>query len=64
MMTENISWLMKTPSGDCNFKGALKRATNEEIQTTISNLDGKSGVKTKLKALEAELKRRSKKSDI
>lgn len=64
MMTENISWLMTTPSGDCNFKGALKRATNEEIQTTISNLDGKSGVKTKLKALEAELKRRSKKSDI
>lgn len=64
MMTENISWLMTTPSGDCNFKGALKRAANEEIQTTISNLDGKSGVKTKLKALEAELKRRSKKSDI
>lgn len=64
MITENISWLMTTPSGDCNFKGALKRATNEEIQTTISNLDGKSGVKTKLKALEAELKRRSKKSDI
>lgn len=24
MMTENISWLMTTPSGDCNFKGALK----------------------------------------
>lgn len=63
MMTENISWLMTTPSGDCNFKAALKRATNEEIQATISNLDGKSGVKTKLKALEAELKRRSKKSD-
>lgn len=61
MMTENISWLMTTPSGDCNFKDVLKRATNEEIQTTISNLDGKSGVKTKLKALEAELKRRSKK---
>lgn len=64
MIIENISWLMTTPSGDGNFKSALKRATNEEIQTAISNLDGKSGVKTKLKALEAELKRRSKKSDI
>lgn len=62
MMTNNISWLMTTPSGDCNFKSALERATEEEIQTVISNLDGKRGVKTKLKALEAELKRRSKKT--
>lgn len=61
MMTNNISWLMTTPSGDCNFKSALERATEEEIQTVISNLDGKRGVKTKLKVLEAELKRRSKK---
>lgn len=62
MMSNNISWLMTTPSGDCNFKSALERATNEEIQETISNLDGKNGVKTKMKALEAELKRRSKKA--
>ncbi len=62
MMTNNISWLMTTPSGDCNFKSALERATNEEIQATISNLEGKSGVKTKLKALQVELKRRNKKS--
>lgn len=60
-MTNNISWLMTTPSGDCNFKSALGRATNKEIQETISNLDGKIGVKTKLKALEAELRRRNKK---
>lgn len=60
-MTNNISWLMTTPSGDCNFKSALERATDEEIQETISNLDGKIGVKTKLKALEAELRRRNKK---
>lgn len=59
MMTNNISWLMTTPSTDCNFKSALERATNEEIQTTISNLDGKKNVKTKLKALEAELRRRA-----
>ena len=58
MMSNNISWLMTTPSGDGNFKSALKRATNEEIQATISNLDGKSGVKTKLKVLEADLRRR------
>lgn len=62
MMSNNISWLMTTPSGDCNFKSALERATNEEIQEAISNLDGKNGVKTKMKALEAELKRRSKKA--
>lgn len=60
MGNKNISWLMTTPSGNCNFKSALERATDEEIQATISNLDGKSGVKTKLKALEAELKRRNK----
>lgn len=58
MMSNNISWLMTTPSGDCNFKNALKRATDEEIRETINNLDGKIGVKTKLKALEAELRRR------
>lgn len=62
MMTNNISWLMTTPSGDCNFKSALERATEEEIQTVISNLDGKTGVKTKLKALEAELRKRSKRT--
>lgn len=62
MMTKNISWLMTTPSGDCNFKSALERATEEEIQTVISNLDGKTGVKTKLKALEAELRKRSKRT--
>lgn len=62
MMTKNISWLMTTPSGDCNFKSALERATEEEIQTAISNLDGKTGVKTKLKALEAELRKRSKRT--
>ncbi len=59
-MTNNISWIMTTPSGDGNFKSALKRATNEEIQLAVSNLDGKSGTKTKIKVLEAELKRRNK----
>lgn len=59
MMSNNISWLTTTPPGDCNFKSALRRATDEEIQEAISNLDGKSGVKTKLKALEAELRRRA-----
>lgn len=59
MMSNNISWLMTVPSGDGNFKSALERATDEEIREAISNLDGKSGVKTKLKALEAELRKRS-----
>lgn len=60
MMSLNISWLMTTPSGDCNFKSALQRATDEEIKETIANLDGKKNVKTKLKALESELRRREK----
>jgi hypothetical protein len=59
MISNNINWLTTTPPGDCNFKSALERATNKEIQATISNLDGKNGVKTKLKALEAELRRRA-----
>lgn len=59
MMSNNISWLMTTPSTDCNFKSALKRSTDEEIKATIANLDGKRNVKTKLKALEAELRRRA-----
>lgn len=59
MMTNNISWLMTTPATDGNFKSALSRATNEEIQATINNLEGKSGVKTKLKTLNTELRRRA-----
>lgn len=62
MMTNNISWLMTTPSGDCNFRSALERATEEEIQMVISNLDGKTGVKTKLKAFKAELRKRNKRT--
>lgn len=60
MMSSNISWLMTTPSGDCNFKSTLERATDEEIKEAITNLDGKKNVKTKLKALESELRRREK----
>lgn len=59
MITNNIIWLMTTPSGDCNFKNALANASDKEIQETIFRLDGKSGVKTKLKALEAELRKSS-----
>lgn len=59
MATNNINWLMTTPSGDCNFKSALTRATEEEIRETITRLDGKKNVKTKLKSLEAELRRRT-----
>ena len=58
-LANNISWLMTTPCGDCNFKSALGRATEEEIQETMSRLSGKDGVKTKIKVLEAELRKRS-----
>lgn len=59
-MSLNISWLMTTPCTDCNFKSALQRATVEEIKETIRNLDGKNGVKTKIAALERELRKREK----
>ena len=60
MMTDNISWLMTVPSTDCNFKSALDRSTDEEIRAAIESLEGKNNVKTKLKALRAELRRRTK----
>lgn len=58
MMTNNISWLITTPATDGNFKSALSRATDEEIKEAISGLEGKSGIKTKLKVLESELRKR------
>ena len=59
-MGDNMGWLVTVPPGDNNFKSTLKRATDEEIRGAINSLDGKDGVKTKVKAMEAELKRRNK----
>lgn len=53
------SWLASCPSGDTNFKNHLGQASKEEIEELIVEMPEKGNV-TKIKALKAELKRRSK----
>lgn len=53
------SWLASCPSGDSNFKTHLGQASKTEISELIAELPEKGNV-TKIKALKAELKRRSK----
>lgn len=59
-MTEHYSWLLTVPCTDTNFIQHLAKAPEEEIHQVIKELTGKSGVKTKLVALERELRRRKK----
>lgn len=66
MMSNNISWLTTVPANDQNFKDHLKAATKDEIETAIGILQSQrrivSGVpignKTKIVALERELRKR------
>ena len=66
-MSNNISWLTTVvPASDIGFKGHLKAATKDEIETAIGILQNQrrivSGVpignKTKIAALERELRKR------
>lgn len=66
MDSDNIGWLTTVPSTDINFKGALKRATDDEIRESLRIMDvqyrlltGKPiGNKTRIAALERELRKR------
>ena len=58
MIGTNIDWMVTTPATDCNFKSALERSTYAEICEAISQLEGKKGTKTKIAALERELRKR------
>lgn len=53
------SWLESCPVNDCNFKPHLKSASDEELQELINKLP-EHGNKTKLKVLQAELRKRLK----
>ncbi len=55
----NFSWLISTPISDDNAKNALKRASMEELKAVLAFLP-QEGNKTKLKAIEAEIRRRQK----
>ena len=57
-MTNHYSWLKTCPPNDCNFKGHLGLASEEEIKQLLSELT-EQGNKTKIRLLKAELKRRN-----
>lgn len=54
---EDKAWLKSCPTGDGNFKAHLKTVTEQEIQELIEELPEQGNI-TKIKALQAELKRR------
>ena len=56
----NQSWLYGTPSSDGNFKMALRRATAEELQEVLAALP-EAGNKTKISAIQREIRRRERK---
>lgn len=60
MNNEVIKWLVGAPASDMNFKTNLKRATAAEIRETLKIIEGRREVKTKEKALRAELRRKEK----
>lgn len=55
----NFSWLMHTPISDVNAQSALKRASVDELKAVLAFLP-QEGNKTKIKAIQAEIKRRNK----
>lgn len=60
MNSDNISWLTTVPASDCNFKLHLGYATVEEIEQALDICRKQEKSKSKITALERELKRRTK----
>ena len=60
MNTENVKWLISCPCNDGNFKIHLKSAIVSELKSALMKLPEFHN-KTKIKVIEAEIKRRSKK---
>lgn len=54
-----ISWILSVPISDINCKNAVKSATFSELKLALEELPEK-GNKTKIKAIQAEINRRSK----
>lgn len=58
MSSDNVSWLTTVPASDGNFKLHLGYATIEEIEQAIEICRKQEKSKSKITALERELKRR------
>lgn len=60
-MGNNISWLTTVPAADINFKNHLKNAAVEEINEALSIIaeKGEKGNKSKISALQRELRKRN-----
>lgn len=56
---EDKAWLRSCPTSDTNFKMHLKTASVDEIAELLAELPEQGNI-TKIKALQAELKRRNK----
>lgn len=59
-MKDNIAWLVTCPCNDGNFKNHLIDASVQEIEAAIKEVKQQQNVKTKLKMLNASLKRKQK----
>lgn len=59
----HVNWLMSCPVSDGNFQQHLRQASEEEICCALDLNIGRPGTKTKIKALEGELKRRKKRAE-
>lgn len=59
-MKDNIAWLVTCPCNDVNFKNHLIDASAQEIEAAIKEVKKQQNVKTKLKMLNASLKRKQK----
>lgn len=60
MSSDNVSWITTVPASDCNFKLHLGYATVEEIKQAIEICKEQEKGKSKITALERELRRRAK----
>lgn len=60
MSNDNVSWLTTVPASDGNFKLHLGYATIDEINKAIEICKEQEKSKSKITALERELRRRAK----
>lgn len=58
MNSDNIGWLATVPAADQRFKDYLENATVEEIMEAIAIIEECADIKTKIAALERELRKR------
>lgn len=56
--SDSFGWLIHCPASDSNYSYALKRATNDELQRAIEELQNKPGSKSRIAACLREIKKR------